>query len=131
MTEELSLLLSENASSFAKRNFDMHTKFLLCFLLGDMQFPEMNVKITPNTPQLVDVFPSSFKVCGHVAPHKLISGTAEGGPSSVVLSKEGSTSEPVTIEAEQETGKFCVFLEPGKYEGRVKVTDLEKSMGLQ
>jgi hypothetical protein len=96
-----------------------------------MKFPEMNVKITPNTPQLVDVFPTSFKVCGHVAPHKLISGTTERGPNSVMFSKEGSTSEPITVEAEQETGEFCVFLGPGKYEGRVKVTDLERTMGLQ
>jgi hypothetical protein len=96
-----------------------------------MKFPEMNVKITPNTPHLVDIFPSSFKVCGHVAPHKLILGSTERGPSSVVLSKEGSASEPVIVEAQEDTGEFCVFLEPGKYECRVKVTELEKSRGLQ
>jgi hypothetical protein len=96
-----------------------------------MKFPETNVKITPNTPQLADVFPTSFKVCGHVAPHKLISGTTETGPRSVVFSKEGSPSEPITAEVAQGTGEFCVFLGPGKYEGRVKVTDLERTMGLQ
>jgi hypothetical protein len=96
-----------------------------------MEFPEMNVKITPNTPHLMDVFPSSFKVCGLVAPYKLISGSTENGPSSVILSKEGVSTEPITVEAQTETGEFCVFLEPGKYEGRVKVSEEEKLKGLQ
>jgi hypothetical protein len=96
-----------------------------------MKFPEMNVKITPNTPQLMDIFPSSFKVCGVVAPHKLTSGSTENGPSFVVLSKEGVSTEPIIVEAQAETGEFCVFLEPGKYEGRVKVSEEKKMRGLQ
>jgi hypothetical protein len=96
-----------------------------------MKFPEMSVKITPNTPQLMDIFPSSFKVCGVVAPYKLTSGSTENGPSSVVLSKEGVSTEPIIAEARAETGEFCIFLEPGKYEGRVKVSEEEKMRGLQ
>lgn len=105
---------------------------MLCFMfLGDMKFPEMNVKITPNTPKLVDVYPSSFKVCGHVAPYKVILGASERGPVSVVFSKDGIVSEPVFVEAHQETGEFCVFLESGKYEARVKLTERDKTSGLQ
>jgi hypothetical protein len=103
-----------------------------CFhFLGDMKFPEMNVKITPNTPQLADIFPSSFKVCGLVGSYELRPGSAKNGPSSVILTKEGVTDEPVVAETRAETGEFCVFLEPGKYEGRVKVSEEEKINGLQ
>jgi hypothetical protein len=106
--------------------------FTVCFIFpGDMKFPEINVKITPNTPQLMDVFPSSFKVCGLVAPYRLMSGSSETGPRSVVLSKEGVSSEPIIAEAQAETGEFCVFLEPGKYGGRVKVSEEEETRGLQ
>lgn len=96
-----------------------------------MKFPEMNVKITPNTPKLADVFPSSFKVCGHVAPYKVILAASERRPVSVVFSKDGIVSEPIIVEAHQETGEFCVFLESGKYETRVKLTELDKTSGLQ
>jgi hypothetical protein len=96
-----------------------------------MKFPEINVKITPNTPQLMDIFPSSFKVCGVVTPYKLMLGSTENGLSSVMLSKEGVSTEPMIAEAQAETGEFCIFLEPGKYEGRVKVSEEEKMRGLQ
>jgi hypothetical protein len=99
--------------------------------LGDMKFPEMNVKITPNTPQLMDIFPSSFKVCGHVAPYKLKPESTETGPRAVVLSREGVSAEPIIAETQAETSEFCVFLEPGKYEGKVKVSEEEKIRGLQ
>ena len=107
-------------------------KCISCFMfVGDMKFPEMNVKITPNTPKLVDVYPSSFKVCGHVAPFKVILGASERGPVSVVFSKDATVSESVIVEAQQETGEFCVFLESGKYEARVKLTEWVKISRLQ
>lgn len=105
---------------------------MLCFIhLGDMKFPEMNVKITPNTPKLVDIFPSAFKVCGYVAPYRVIPGASERGPISVLFSKDGIVSGPIIVEAHQETGEFCVFLESGKYEARVKLTEQDKTSGLQ
>lgn len=105
---------------------------MLCFMfVGDMKFPEMNVKITPNTPKLVDVYPSLFKVCGYVAPYKVTLRTSERGPVSVVFSKDWLISEPVIVEVNEETGEFCVFLESGKYEARVKLTDLDEINGLQ
>ncbi|XP_021915728.1 nodal modulator 1 isoform X3 [Zootermopsis nevadensis] len=131
------VLLVGKTSSVTKEDGSYHLEnlqagsYILQVQARDMKFPEINVKISPNTPQLVDIFPTSFKVCGHVAPHKLKSGSTEKRPSFVVLSKEGSTSEPIIVEAEQDTGEFCVFLGPGKYEGRVKVTGLERTMGLQ
>ncbi|XP_069686991.1 BOS complex subunit NOMO1 [Periplaneta americana] len=131
------VLLDGKVSSTTKADGSYHLEnmqagsYLLQVQARDMKFPEMNVKITPNTPQLADVFPSSFKVCGHVAPHKLISGTTDSGSSSVVLTKEGSTSQPIIVDAQKDTGEFCVFLEPGKYQGKVKVSELEKSRGLQ
>jgi hypothetical protein len=120
-----------NHNIYCSENLVCHV-FMVCFLfLGDMKFPEMNVKITPNTPQLMDIFPSSFKVCGHVAPYKLKPGAMENGPSSVALSKEGVSAQPIIAETQAETGEFCVFLEPGKYEGRVTVSEEEKIRGLQ
>jgi len=97
----------------------------------EISWNECEDKITPNTPKLVDVYPSSFKVCGRVAPYKVILGASERGPVSVVFSKDGIVSEPVIVEAHQETGEFCVFLESGKYEARVKLTERDKTSGLQ
>ncbi|PSN32990.1 Nodal modulator 1 [Blattella germanica] len=105
--------------------------YLLQIQANDMKFPEMNVKITPNTPQLVDVFPSSFKVCGRVAPHKLIAGSFEKTPTNVIISKVGSMDRPQFTEAHERTGEFCLFLEPGKYEASVRVSEEEKAKGLQ
>ncbi|PNF29184.1 Nodal modulator 1 [Cryptotermes secundus] len=131
------VLLNGKTSSVTRADGSYHLEnlqagsYVLQVQAHDMKFPEMNVKITPNTPQLTDIFPSSFKVCGVVSPYKLISGSTENGLSSVVLSKEGGSTEPIIAEARAETGEFCVFLEPGKYEGRVKVSEDEKMRGLQ
>ena len=95
-----------------------------------MKFTELTVKITPNTPQLVDVYPSSFKVCGYVAPHKVLSASSERSPTTVVLSKIGAPGHQVIAESHEQTGQFCVFLEPGKYEATVKVSETEKAKGL-
>lgn len=91
----------------------------------------MPVKITPNTPQLAPIYPSSFKVCGSIAPHQLTPGNSDLSSRSIHINRAGGSSQPVSVHLDTGSGDFCQFLEPGKYEAGVDVTDFEKSRGLQ
>ncbi|XP_049779932.1 nodal modulator 3 [Schistocerca cancellata] len=135
--EGATILLDGSIRSVTKSDGSYHLEnmqagtYKLQVVASDMQFQDTPVKITPNTPQLADIYPSAFKVCGSITPHHLTTGVAERGPRNILISKKGSESEKITLKLNHGSGEFCHFLAPGKYEASVEVTEEEKNRGLQ
>lgn len=92
----------------------------------NVQFDEQYVKISPNSAELPASAPVSYKVCGKVT----LSTKNTLHHRKVAVQKVASTfySE---IESDPNTGDFCIYLGPGKYQLNVFVSDEEKKRGLQ
>nr|XP_023013784.1 nodal modulator 3 [Leptinotarsa decemlineata] len=87
----------------------------------DVIFEEIFVRMNPNLPELPDILPSAFKVCGSViSDHSQI----------VTFSKLGGTKF-IQTETSPSGGTFCQYLSPGKYEVQVVVSEEDKQKGLQ
>lgn len=74
-----------------------------------MEFEEKIFKINPNTLQLPDIYPSAYEVCGIVISES---------PQIITVNRIGSTQH-FSIKSEANTGHFCKYLQPGKYELQV------------
>lgn len=83
-------------------------------------FDEVTLKISPNSKQLPDLVPSAYEVCGTVISDK---------SQTVTFTKIGSTKFLTTL-SDANSGKFCEFLTPGKYQVQV-VVDSGVHKGLQ
>lgn len=82
-----------------------------------MAFADKILKINPGIFELPVMYPYSYKVCG-----KIISETAQ----DISITRIGSTQHFV-IKSEPNTGEFCKYLVPGKYELQV----IKSESGLQ
>lgn len=78
-----------------------------------MEFAEKALKINPNTLELPVFYPSTYEVCGKVISEH---------PQQISITRIGSTQHFV-IESEANSGKFCKYLAPGKYEFTVAKSD--------
>ena len=98
-------------------------------LLENIKFDDINVKLSPNALEIDDIYPSEFKVCG------LVTSTSGQQPKTVEINSEsdndGNNIKMAEAKVDHETGKFCQFLKPGNYNLAVKLTDFEKSSGMQ
>ncbi|XP_046686817.1 LOW QUALITY PROTEIN: nodal modulator 1-like [Homalodisca vitripennis] len=92
----------------------------------DVEFKEQNVKVTPNTPHIGDLVPTTYRVCGRVT-------VSQPGfsPASRQVDLIHSTSEDYYGTISDATGGFCVFVRPGEYTISLHVTDAEHEDGLQ
>ncbi|CAH1153826.1 unnamed protein product [Phaedon cochleariae] len=87
----------------------------------DLIFEEVLVQINPSSPELPNIIPSAFKVCGMVtSDHSQI----------VTFTKFGSTKF-IQTETSNIDGSFCQYLLPGKYDVQVVVDEEEKQSGIQ
>ncbi|XP_034946758.1 nodal modulator 1 [Chelonus insularis] len=93
---------------------------------NDVKFDEKIVKISPSTPELPQLKPSSYKVCGSVT---LSAKEALDCRNIVVTNAAGTFKQE--INTDPKTGKYCLYLPPGKYQLNVVVSANEKSKGLQ
>ena len=96
------------------------------FFSENVRFSEVNVRMSPNTPEIENIYPSEFKVCGTVVP--------SSGQQQSRYVEIRSASQPnliIEVAALRETGAFCQFLKVGTYTLNVKISDFEKSKGLQ
>lgn len=87
----------------------------------NLLFDEVSVSIDPSIPELPDILPSAYKVCGTVTTDH---------SQKITFAKVGST-KVVQTESSPKDGTFCEFLSPGKYEVKVVVSDKNKEKGLQ
>jgi len=83
------------------------------------------VKISPNTPELPHIVPWGFRVCGRVVPAKLSSGHLR------IVDLRGLSIDAVVAADVDASGRFCTFLQPGKYEASVRTSEDERKKGLQ
>ncbi|XP_056645708.1 BOS complex subunit NOMO1 [Diorhabda sublineata] len=84
-------------------------------------FDEVSVSIDPSIPELPDILPSAYKVCGTVTSDH---------SQTIIFAKSGSATF-IQSESSPINGTFCEFLSPGTYEIRVVVSDKNKEKGLQ
>lgn len=92
----------------------------------NVQFDDRTVKISPSSPQLPPLEPSSFKVCGSVT----LSSKGTLHYRKVVVENAGGTYRR-EIDTDPKTGVYCLYLAPGKYQLNVIVTTEERTKGLQ
>nr|XP_022914700.1 nodal modulator 1 [Onthophagus taurus] len=95
--------------------------YTLSVRADNYQFDQKTVKINPSISQLPEIYPASYLFCGHVISEQ---------SQSVSITRIGSTQH-FTIHTEPETGKFCEYLKPGKYQIQVLVNENDKQQGIQ
>ncbi|RZF33121.1 hypothetical protein LSTR_LSTR016867 [Laodelphax striatellus] len=101
--------------------------YLLSVKADDVLFKETEVKVTPKSPVLDDIFPDSYKVCGKVKPSS--QSTQVQSRDVQFVKKESGTVHNVKVESA--SGDFCTFIAPGVYHASVPVTAEERNKGLQ
>lgn len=82
--------------------------------------------MSPNTPEIENIYPSEFKVCGKVTPP-----SGQQQSRYVEIRTSSLPDRVIEVAANRETGVFCQFLKVGTYTFNVKISDFEKSKGLQ
>ncbi|WAR04700.1 NOMO2-like protein [Mya arenaria] len=81
----------------------------------NLEFEEQNIRITPNTPQLPDIIPARFNLCGKVTINKFPEGlSTQTIKRKMIIFPEGKGSAAVSKET-GEDGRFCSYVAPGKY----------------
>lgn len=91
------------------------------FFSDHLYFEEKTYRVKPTDGELPDFVPSKYKVCGSVISDKMQRVGIKNIENADILS---TTSDP-------QTGRFCVFLPPGKYEIQVALSERERDDGLQ
>lgn len=94
--------------------------------LGDVQFEERTVKVSPSSPELPVLIPSMYKVCGKVT----LSAKGTLHFRKIVVQNIAATFYR-EIDTNEKTGEYCVHLKPDKYQLSVIVSNEEKIKGLQ
>uniref|UniRef100_A0A8C7ZI33 Nodal modulator n=1 Tax=Oryzias sinensis TaxID=183150 RepID=A0A8C7ZI33_9TELE len=95
-----------------------------------MFFEPLTVKIAPNTPQLPDIIPAGFSVCGQISISRLPEGMKQQSRFRVILTPRGqdkATSRSVDSDPQ---GAFCFQAKPGDYNIQVSLPDAEVKAGL-
>ncbi|XP_015834614.2 BOS complex subunit NOMO1 [Tribolium castaneum] len=83
-------------------------------------FKEVAVKMNPNS-RIPDLVPTSYQVCGSVVSDK---------SQSVTFAQIGSTKVITTL-SDMNSGQFCEYLSPGKYQVQVVVDSADSQKGMQ
>lgn len=94
-------------------------------------FPEENIHITPNTPNVKDIVSKMYSVCGKIIVAQLPSGVLKIHQHKVLLTLEAEKIISSNIKSTNPTvdGDFCFITEPGKYKLEVHTTEAEKRLG--
>ena len=98
---------------FILSNCPLFYSFDLQVASEGLYFEPVRVKITPNTPQIPDILPSKFSVCGSVSIRRLPDRVARDGRKISVLNKS-DRSQVAELLVDRD-GKFCTQLAPGSY----------------
>ncbi|KAJ8298746.1 hypothetical protein KUTeg_022806 [Tegillarca granosa] len=96
----------------------------------NIYFEDLDVKITPNTPQLPVIIATGFSLCGQIIIDKLPDSLSRSPMKRrVIIYPEGKNSEAISIATETD-GKFCTKVGKGKFIVKVHLTDEETKAGL-
>lgn len=92
-----------------------------------LRFSAINVKVSPSSAQLPDLFPWGFEVCGRINPPRL----EDNRPRTVTLSSSKDSSNVIDRAEADSAGLYCFHLKPGTYYASVQMSQEEKAKGLQ
>ncbi|XP_059482709.1 BOS complex subunit NOMO3 [Neocloeon triangulifer] len=106
--------------------------YRLSAVADKLEFPVINVRISPSSPILPDLLPSAFAVCGivHQQEAHLPLGVASG-PRTVQAVSLPDKVRVLNTQTEADSGIYCIMLSPGEYIMSVLVTDNEVKKGLK
>ncbi|KAF6716052.1 Nodal modulator 1 [Oryzias melastigma] len=122
-------VLSKEDGSFRLENMTAGT-YTIRVSKELMFFEPVTVKIAPNTPQLPDIIPAGFSVCGQISISRLPEGMKQQSRYRVILTPRGqdkATSRSVDSDPQ---GAFCFQAKPGDYNIHVSLPDAEVKAGL-
>uniref|UniRef100_A0A3P9MQS5 Nodal modulator n=1 Tax=Oryzias latipes TaxID=8090 RepID=A0A3P9MQS5_ORYLA len=122
-------VLSKEDGSFRLENMTAGT-YTIRVSKDLMFFEPLTVKIAPNTPQLPDIIPAGFSVCGQISISRLPEGMKQQSRFRVILTPRGqdkATSRSVDSDPQ---GAFCFQAKPGDYNIQVSLPDAEVKAGL-
>jgi hypothetical protein len=105
----------------------------LFFLSSDrVEFPTIDVRISPGAPTLPDLLPSAFAVCGivHQLEAHLPVGVASGSRTVQAVALPDKV-QVLNAATDAESGVYCTMLAPGDYQMSVLVSDNEVKKGLK
>lgn len=85
------------------------------------QFGEQELDLKINTPNIADLVPVAYEVCGKVVSQK----------SYVIGITKHSPVFHTTVSSKSESGDWCTYLSSGKYNVEVLTTDPDKNSGIQ
>ncbi|CAB3359921.1 Hypothetical predicted protein [Cloeon dipterum] len=105
--------------------------YRLSAVADKLEFPTIDVRISPSSPILPDLLPSAFAVCGivHQQEAHLPLGVAAGPRTIQAVSLPDKIR--VLNTNTDESGVYCIMLSPGEYQMSVVVTDNEVKKGLK
>ncbi|KAF7996738.1 hypothetical protein HCN44_002384 [Aphidius gifuensis] len=95
-------------------------------IADNLQFDVETIEITTNSPIIPIIYPSSYKVCGNVKH----SSENKQSIRSVIVENSMATFHR-EINTDSDTGEYCLYLKPDKYQFNVVVNHNEKINGLQ
>lgn len=87
----------------------------------NIQFDELNVKISIANPSVPDLVISSFKVCGLVLSQQSY---------TIAITKHASTFHTQAT-SQKQTGEWCTYLAPGKYSIQILTSAEDLASGIQ
>lgn len=96
----------------------------------NIYFDDVNVKITPNTPNLPDIVASDFKMCGKIVISQLPDTLRQvGGQRRIIIIPQNKNMDSSSTKADAD-GNFCAKVKPGSHVVQVHLTEEEKAAGL-
>ncbi|KAK3103627.1 hypothetical protein FSP39_020627 [Pinctada imbricata] len=99
--------------------------------VDNVYFDDLNVKITPNTPQLPDIVATGFSMCGKIKIDKVPEGLKHSPVQRrIIVYPEGKSSNASSVSTDAD-GAFCTRVSTGKYIIKVHLTEEESKAGLQ
>ncbi|BFZ14363.1 hypothetical protein BsWGS_17402 [Bradybaena similaris] len=115
--------------SYSLENMKTGT-YTLSARLDNIFFEEMQVEITPKTPQLPNLVASGFSMCGKISIDRVPESLGKlSSQRRIIYYPEGKGSEAKSVITDS-SGTFCETVKSGKYIVKVYMSDAEVKAGL-
>lgn len=105
-------------------------KYILEGVHDDMIFEPMEINITPQSKVVPDLVVSEYKVCGHLIFHN-DEDSQRFKKNRRVIFKDKQSHQDIIVNANDETGEFCVEIKPQKYVIEPFISAEEQELGLK
>ena len=97
----------------------------------NLRFDDTTIKVSPSSPQIRPIAPTSYKVCGSVKLDSKSSINVRDNNRKIAVENVAVSSFREEIPTNSKTGEYCLYLAPGTYQLSVIVSNEEKTKGLQ